>query len=60
MSVRIITDSTSDLTPEVRARVGVIPLSIRFGEEEYIDGVTITTDEFYRKYPIHTARKNAE
>ena len=49
MSVRIITDSTSDLTPEVRARVGVIPLSIRFGEEEYIDGVTITTDEFYRK-----------
>ena len=49
MSVRIITDSTSDLTPEVRVRVGVIPLSIRFGEEEYIDGVTITTDEFYRK-----------
>lgn len=49
MSVRIITDSTSDLTPEVRARVKVVPLSIHFGEEEYIDGVTINTDEFYKK-----------
>ncbi|MBQ7801077.1 MAG: DegV family protein [Oscillospiraceae bacterium] len=49
MSVRIIIDSTTDLIPALRDRVKVIPLSIRFGEEEYIDGVTINTKEFYEK-----------
>lgn len=49
MSVRIITDSTCDLIPAVKERVKVVPLAIRFGEEEYVDGVTINTDEFYEK-----------
>lgn len=49
MSVRIITDSTVDLTPEVKARVKTVPLSLRFGEEEYQDGVTITPEEFYER-----------
>ena len=49
MSVRIIVDSTTDLTPEVQARMRVVPLTIHFGEEEYIDGVTITGREFYEK-----------
>ena len=47
MSVKIIVDSTVDLTPEVKAQVKVVPLSIFFGDEEYQDGVTITADRFY-------------
>ena len=41
MSVRIVVDSTADLRAEVAEQVTVVPLTIRFGEEEYIDGVTI-------------------
>ena len=49
MSVRIVVDSTTDLTPEVQSRMTVVPLTIHFGEEEYIDGVTITGKQFYEK-----------
>lgn len=49
MGVRIIVDSTSDLTAGVRQRVHVVPLTIRFGDKEYIDGVTINSREFYEK-----------
>ena len=49
MSVRIIVDSTADLTPAVKARLTQVPLTVHFGEEDYIDGVTITHKEFYEK-----------
>lgn len=49
MSVKIIVDSTADLIPQVRSRVEVVPLTIRFGEEEYTDGVTIDSHTFYEK-----------
>lgn len=49
MSVKIIVDSTADLIPQVRSRVVVVPLTIRFGEEEYTDGVTIDSHTFYEK-----------
>ena len=41
MKTRIIVDSTSDLMPETRARVSVVPLAVHFGEEAFVDGVTI-------------------
>ena len=47
MSVTFVVDSTVDLTPQVRERVRVVPLSIRFGEEEFVDSVTITAEKFY-------------
>ena len=47
MSVRIIVDSTADITPWVRSRVDVVPLTIHFGEKEYVDGVTIDSRTFY-------------
>ena len=47
--VRIITDSTADLTERLAARTEVVPLTIRFGEDEYVDGVTINKKEFYEK-----------
>ena len=54
MGIRIIVDSTADLTPQVRQRVVVVPLTIHFGEEEYIDGVDITGREFYEKLATAT------
>ena len=47
MNTRIIVDSTTDLMPEVRSRVSVVPLTVHFGDEEYIDGVTIDHRSFY-------------
>lgn len=49
MSVKIIIDSTVDTAPELIHRFHTVPLTIRFGEEEYIDGVTINHKQFYEK-----------
>ena len=49
MSVRIITDSTVDVSPATAARLTRVPLTIFFGTEEYVDGVTISHHEFYEK-----------
>lgn len=49
MNTRIIADSTADLLPELQKRVHVVPLTVCFGEEEYIDGVTIDHKAFYEK-----------
>ena len=49
MSVRIVTDSTADMTAASKARVTAVPLTIFFGQEEYADGITITHPEFYKK-----------
>ncbi|MBQ8431275.1 MAG: DegV family protein [Clostridia bacterium] len=49
MKTQIIVDSTADLMPEIKGRVRVVPLTLRFGEEEYIDGVTIDNKTFYEK-----------
>ena len=47
MSVKIIVDSTVNLTPEAKAQVKAVPLSVRFGDAEYQDGVTINPEQFY-------------
>ena len=49
MNTRIIVDSTTDLMPEFKSRVSVVPLTVHFGDEEYIDGVTIDHKSFYEK-----------
>ena len=49
MKTRIIVDSTADLMPEFKRRVHTVPLTVHFGEEEYIDGVTIDHKAFYKK-----------
>ena len=46
---RIIIDSTCDLPSDIKERLTVVPLTVRFGEEEYIDGVTIDYKQFYEK-----------
>lgn len=49
MKTRIIVDSTADLLSQIKAQVHVVPLTVHFGEEEYIDGVTIDHKAFYEK-----------
>lgn len=49
MKTRIIVDSTSDLLPEIQNRVYAVPLTVHFGDQEYIDGVTIDHKIFYEK-----------
>lgn len=49
MSIRIVTDSTADYPQSIRNRVTIVPLTIHFGDEEFVDGVTITHKEFYDK-----------
>ena len=49
--VRVVTDSTADLTPEQVAELGVAvaPLTVSFGDVSYEDGVTIDSQTFFRK-----------
>ena len=49
MKTRIIVDSTADLVSPFKERVHIVPLTVHFGEEEYIDGVTIDHKTFYEK-----------
>lgn len=44
---RIIIDSSTDLVPDIKKQVTVIPLPINFGGTEYWDGVTIDHRQFY-------------
>ena len=51
MSIRIITDSASDISQEKAKEWGitVLPLTVIFGEEVYLDGVTLSPQDFYEK-----------
>ena len=52
MSVRIITDSTADIRPTLVGQIPFVSLNIRFGEEEYSDGVTMSRKEFYEHLQV--------
>lgn len=54
--VRIITDSTADISPRRREELGIdiLPLTVHFGPESFIEGVNLTADEFYEKLSVAT------
>ena len=49
MGVRIILDSTANFRKDLADRFTIVPLSVNFGEESYLDGVEIDNNEFYNK-----------
>ena len=51
MSVAVVVDSTADIPTAIRDELGieVVPLSIMFGRETFLDGVDMSSDEFYRR-----------
>ena len=49
MKTRIIIDSTADLSAELKDKLSIVQLTVHFGDEEYLDGVTIDHKTFYEK-----------
>lgn len=49
MSLRIVVDSTADMPEEIKSQFTIVPLNVSFGDEHYIDGVTIDRTTFYKK-----------
>lgn len=51
MTVRIVTDSASDLRGDIVSEldIEIVPLSIRFGAEEFVDREELTVEDFYRR-----------
>jgi DegV family protein with EDD domain len=49
--VRIVTDSASDLTVDdaTALDIRVVPLTIRFGDEEFVDREQLSIEDFYRR-----------
>ncbi len=49
--IRILTDSSADLSPAVAAehRIEVVPLTIRFGTDEFVDRHDLTADAFWAR-----------
>jgi DegV family protein with EDD domain len=58
MTIKIVTDTTADLPPQLAKELGItmVPVYLRFGDEVFRDVVDISQDEFYRRLindPIH-------
>jgi len=51
MSIRLIVDSASDISMMEASKLGItmIPMQIRFGDEEFFDGVDLLPNVFYDK-----------
>jgi DegV family protein with EDD domain len=49
--IRVVTDSACDLSAELAAErdLTIVPLFIRFGSEEFVDGSTLSTDDFWAR-----------
>lgn len=52
--IALVTDSTSDIPSEwiQQYEIGIVPLSIIFGERAYLDGVEMTSAQFYERLPL--------
>ena len=51
MSIRIVVDSTSDLTDEIieKYNIKMVPLSVNFEDESFLDKVELSTSDFFKK-----------
>lgn len=49
MNIRFIVDSASDLSGKEHEALTVLPLTVTFGDTQYLDGVTLSAKEFYEK-----------
>lgn len=50
MSIKIVSDSTCDLSKELieRYNIHILPLHVLLGEDDYLDGKSVTPDEIYK------------
>ena len=49
MSIKIITDSASDMGMAARDGLEILPMTITFGGQEFKDGINLSHHEFYEK-----------
>lgn len=49
MKIRIITDSAADLPRPCRPELTILPMTVTFGAEQFLDGVDLTHRQFYEK-----------
>src|ERR1700750_2007087 len=51
VSIRVVTDSSCDLPQSLvdALRIEIVPLTIRFGDEELVDREELSTDEFWHR-----------
>ena len=49
MNTKIIIDSSTNINPKIKDDIIIVPLTVRFGNNEYIDGITLSNKEFYEK-----------
>lgn len=47
--VKIVTDSTADIPPNLTSDISVVPCFIQFGATSFLDGVDITREQFYAR-----------
>ena len=47
MCVRIIVDSSTDVSEKYREKIQFVPLTVRFGDKEYLDGEELSKHQFY-------------
>ena len=47
MCVRIIVDSSTNVSEKYREKIQFVPLTVRFGDKEYLDGVELSKHQFY-------------
>ena len=47
--IRIVTDSSCDIPADISSDLGIniVPLTVRFGDEEFIDKVELSTEQFW-------------
>lgn len=52
-NVRIVVDSTADIPQDIRERLGIemVPLKVHFGNETYLDSVTLHAEQFFNMLP---------
>lgn len=57
MDVRIVTDSAADLPARLvdAHRITVVPLTVRFGDESFLDGVELSAPAFWDRWATSTA-----
>lgn len=50
-NIVVITDSSCDYSPEQAAAAGfsMVPLTVYFGEEQFLEGLELTPAQFYRR-----------
>ena len=56
-AIRVVTDSACDLSDDLLAEMGIglVPLHIRFGDDELIDRRELTTKEFWARQAVSVA-----